>query len=184
MDRTRTFLILALTLPLIGALAAGCNTGTEEPDAPQTDQATQAATDATGESDEPATSSGSAEQDTIDPSRFPTLADGVEAAVPDNYPKDLPMYPGAVPAQGRGQTGDGGDIAGVQLLTNDSPDETYGYYQDQLESKGWSIERTDDSEAGKAISVTKDGCKAILMFAPSESGTGTDIFTISSCDDA
>jgi hypothetical protein len=180
MDRLRTFLTLALFIPLIGAVAVGCNTGTEEPDAPT------ASTDSseTG-SEEGASDAGTRPPDKIDPSRFPDLPDGASAALPSNFPSDLPVYPGAVAAQGRGASDEGGEIAGVQLLTNDSPEQAFDYYQAELESKGWGIVETParpDSES-KTIAVTKDGCKAIFMFVPSESGTGTDIFTISNCED-
>lgn len=179
MDRIRSFLILALTLPLVGVLAAGCNTGTEEPDAPQTEAA--AAGDAAGDA---VADAADAVAEEIHPSRFPELQEGVQAAVPENYPEDLPVYPGAVPAQGRGMTGDNGDMAAVQLLTNDPPYKAFTYYQDELESKGWTVEKADGQGESPAISVTKDGCKATFMFVPSENGAGTDIFAISACDDA
>lgn len=184
MDRFRMFLPVsqfALTLSLIGALglgSLGCNTGTEEPAAPKADPASQSTGSAntTGGADATPTAK-------IDPSRFPELAEGVEAAVPSNYPSDLPVYPGSVPAQGRGTSGEDGEMAAVQLLTNDPPAQAFGYYRENLEAKGWAIGRIEEGES-PVISVTKDGCKAVVMFVPSSSGTGTDIFTISSCDDA
>ena len=183
MDRIRNYLILALALPLICAIAVGCNTGTEEPDAPraETPAETTSGTDAglstsTDEEGRP--------PDEIDPSRFPEVPEGAEAALPSNFPADLPVYPGSVPAQGRGVRDEGGDIAGVQLLTNDTPDEAYNYYHDQLEASGWGIlTRADEEDGQKSITVEKDGCKAIFMFIASESGAGTDIFTVSNCEE-
>jgi len=182
MDRIRHYLILAFALPLICAIAIGCNTGTEEPDAPR-DEATSDTTSGTDSS--AATSADEARPpDEIDPSRFPEVPEGAEAALPSNFPSDLPVYPGSVPAQGRGVKDDGGDIAGVQLLTNDTPDQAYNFYYDQLEASGWGIlTRADEEDGQKSITVEKDGCKAIFMFVGSESGTGTDIFTVSSCEE-
>lgn len=182
MDRIRTFLIFALTLPLIGALAVGCNTGTEEPAAPQTEAAAN-----TADAAEAAAAAADVVPDEIHPSRFPELEGDLEAAVPDTYGSDLPVYPGSVPAQGRGESSEDGDVAALQLLTNDPPEKAFGYYQDELESKGWNFETQEEATAEEersSISVTKDGCKAIFMFVPSESGAGTDIFSISSCDEA
>jgi hypothetical protein len=180
MDRIRNYTILALTLPLICAIAVGCNTGTEEPDAPRDAAATGTSS---GEDTSTDTSADTTRPpDEIDPSRFPEVPEGAEAAVPANFPSDLPVYPGSVPAQGRGRSSDSGEIAGFQLLTNDSPDQAYNYYYDQLEASAWGVEAAKDEEDGqKSIAVTKDGCKAIFMFVASETGTGTDIFTISSC---
>ncbi len=184
MDRIRTYMILAFTLPLIGALAVGCNTGTEEPDAPKSEAATEAADAPEGTSDADTDAAETTRPpDDIDPSRFVQLEDGVVAAVPDNYLEDLPLYPGAVPSHGRGASDDDGEISGFQLLTNDSPDQAFSYYRDELESKGWDIRNADEESNKMAIAVTKDNCKAIFMFVPSETGTGTDIVTISSCDE-
>jgi hypothetical protein len=185
MDRIRKTLILALTLPLIGAVAVGCNTGTEEPDAPRNDSAadTNSGTDTGGDTSGNTNASAARPPDEIDPSRFPDLPDGAEAAVPANFPSDLPVYPGSVPAQGRGAKDEGGDIAGVQLLTNDSPDQAYDYYHDQLEGSGWGVMTTNEEDVQKSISVEKDGCKAIFMFVPSDSGSGTDIYTVSNCEE-
>jgi len=187
MDRIRTYLILALTLPLIGAIAVGCNTGTEEPDAPQNEAPadTNSGMDTGADTSGDSSADASRPPDEIDPSRFPELPDGAEAAVPANFPSDLPVYPGSVPAQGRGAKDEGGDIAGVQLLTNDSPDEAYNYYHDQLEASGWGIVTANEEEdAQKSITVEKDGCKAIFMFISSDSGSGTDIYTVSNCEES
>lgn len=175
MDRIRKFLILGLTLPLIGAIALGCNTGTEEPDAPETGDRT-GATDGGSASPRPDTPA-----DDIDTSRFDEVPKGAAAAIPENYPADLPIYPGAVPSVGRGTSNDGTEVAGVKMLTNDPLDKTYDYYHDELESGGWTLGPAEDKN-GKSLSVTKGDCKAIFMFVPAESGGGTDIITVSSCD--
>lgn len=176
MDRIRTLMILALALPLIGAIAVGCNTGTEEPAVPDSESAANAGTG----------TDGADEVDVavveIDPARFPELSGEVQALVPDNYPKDIPIYPGAVPAQGRGISHEGSEMSAMQLLTNDSPEQTLEFYAQELETKGWTIEQVEDTPERSSISVIKDGCKANFLFAPSPTGTGTDIYTISTCE--
>jgi hypothetical protein len=176
MHRIRTSLTLVLALALISAIGVGCNTGTEEPEAPESESAAVSDT-ANDETPTPAV-----EPQDIDPSRFPELREGVTASVPSNFPKDLPIYPGAVPAQGREASADNAEMSAVQLLTNDSPEEASRYYRAELESKGWTIEKDEDMGDKSAISVVKDGCKASFMFIPTADGRGTDIFTISTCD--
>ena len=173
MDRFRPFLTLALTLSLMGAIAMGCNTGTEEPAAPQADSAEDAAAgDDTGGKEAGAMAADATDTpDDIHPSRFPELPAGAEAIIPDNYPSDLPLYPGAVPAQGRGLTNENGDMAAVQLLTNDSPEEAIVYYAEELESKGWNATTTGGTGGNNtSMAAEKDDCKAIVMFVPSPNG--------------
>jgi len=174
MDRIRNSMILFLVLPLIGSIAAGCNSGTEEP-APPAPPAVPGSTTGAAAGDVDASASTA-----IDPARFPELADGVSAEVPDNFPTDVPIYPGAAAAQGRGAKRDGVEMAAVQLLTNDPPSQAFQYYERELASNGWSIDKAEDMGTNATISVTKDDCKVTFLFAPSEDG-GTDIFTVSEC---
>ena len=177
MDRIRNLMILCLVLPLIGSIAVGCDSGTEEPAPPmpeagQSDSTTGGASEGGDESVSTA----------FDPERFPELRAGVTAEVPKNLPVDLPIYPGAAPAQGRSVTREGVEMAAVQLLTNDPPSEAFEFYQRELESSGWSIDKAEDMGKNAAISASKQDCKVTLLFSPSEDG-GTDIFTVSECGD-
>ena len=178
MDPIRNLMILFLVLPLIGSLAAGCDSGTQEP-APPTPEAAESDSSMEAAS-EGADASATSE---FDPARFPKLLDGVTAEVPENYPADVPIYPGAAPAQGRSVTRDGVEMAAVQLLTNDPPSKTFEYYQRELESSGWSIDKAEDMGENASMSVSKRGCKMTFLFAPSEDG-GTDIFTVSECGES
>jgi hypothetical protein len=168
MDRMQNLMILFLVLPLIGSIAAGCNTGTEEPSAPDSGSGT---TDT-----DPAAAAAAASE--IDPSRFPTdLPDTVKADIPDNFPTDLPIYPGSAPAQGAGGEHEGIDMAALQLLTLDSPGKVYGYYMDELESSGWDLSNSEETEEKAFISAAKDGRRVSILFAPTSDG-GSDIFIV------
>jgi hypothetical protein len=173
MDRTRNSMILFLVLPLIGSISAGCNSGTEEPAPPEPTTVAPA---------DPSVGVDASEPTPIDPARFPDLAEGVLAEVPENFPADVPLYPGAIAAQGRAGNRDGVEMAAVQLLINDPPSQAFEFYERELASNGWSIEKAEDMGTNAAISVTKDDCKVTFLFAPSEDG-GTDIFTVSECGD-
>jgi hypothetical protein len=173
MERNRSLLALILVLPLVGAISAGCNSGTEEPAPPPVEKPTDSSTSAQVPS----------KPMEIDPSRFPAELQGeMTAEVPSNLPEGLPVYPGAAPAQGRGFERDGKDMSALQLLTNDSPGEAYDYYQSEFESNGWTIDKSQNMGAGAAISVNRGNCRAAILIAPAEGG-GSDIYTMSECDE-
>ena len=173
MERFRTLWNPATAVTLIGllvglALTTGCESGTEEPAAP--------AAPATSTGDAPdamaGTEGGEAASDAparaeVDSSRFPTdLPEGVEAAIPYNFPTDLPIYPGSQPAQGRGAELDGVEMSAVQLVTGDSPQQAYDFYKSKLESDGWTIENSRDVGKNAAISAAKGDRKISLLIAP------------------
>jgi len=182
MDRPRLFvsncnpiahgLVLTLSLAL---LAIACDSGTQGPDAPeQADARSLAAEDPEGSEGSPMS------EEPIDPSRFPQdLPEGVEAAIPYNFPSDLPVYPGAKPAAGRGVEKDGGvQLSGVQLVTQDAPSKARRFYERELEAKGWTIDNVREIGDNTAISASKGGMKTSLLIAPSADG-GSDIFVVS-----
>jgi len=178
MDRTRTWnipLITLLVVAFVALVAVGCNSGTEEPDAPKPDPIPGGP--APGGSD-----GAGVKADEIDPSRLPEeLAEGMIAGVPELYPSDLPVYPGAVAAQGKSASRDGSDMAAVQFLSNDDPADAYAAYVRDLESKGWTADPESTPRDGNSIEVIKGDCKATVLFAPATGGSGTDIFAISEC---
>ena len=176
MDRIRTWNFPLVTLLVIASIAigaVGCNSGSEEPDAPKPDPIPSGPAPS-------GSNSAATKPDEIDPSRFPELAEGMVAAVPDNFPTDLPVYPGAVAAQGKSASADGSEMAAVQFLSNDEPEAAYAAYVRDLESKGWKPDPNAAPRNNNSIEVMKGNCKATVLFAPGEKG-GTDIFTISDC---
>jgi len=163
----------------IALLAIACDSGTQGPDAPE--QAADRSLSADGSNaGGPADDESAMSEEPIDPSRFPQdLPEGVEAAMPYNFPSDLPVYPGAQPAAGRGVEKDGGiQLSGVQLVTRDAPSKTRRFYERELEAKGWTIDDVREIGDNTAISASKGGMKASLLIAPSADG-GSDIFVVS-----
>lgn len=179
----------ALSMPiaataLLALAVAACDSGTQEPAAP-TPAAPDAAAEATpdaapaeGGATPPAAAS---REGDIDSARFPTeLPEGVTAAVPDNFPADVPIYPGAQPAQGKGVEIEGSPQAAVQLLTNDAFPDVHKFYSEQLQSKGWTLSEDTENEAAAVIQASKDKCKAHVLVTPVEGG-GSDIFIATEC---
>ncbi len=162
-------------------LALACDSGTQEPEAP-----TPAAPEATGDAGSTADGSDSApapmaHQGEIDSSRFPTeLPEGVSAAVPDNFPTDVPIYPGAQAAQGKGVEVEGSPQSAVQFVTNDAYPDVHKFYSEQLQAKGWTLSEDAENEGAATIQAAKGDCKTNVLIIPAEGG-GSDIFIVSEC---
>lgn len=168
MDRFRNFSLLnaTLCLAMAGVFAVACDSGTQEPDAPDhssSDEATNPQSDAQSQSGSPAES-----------------AEASRAAVPDEFPSEVPIYPGAVPSQGKGFVSEGVPMAAVQFQTKDTPQRVFDFYTDELSRAGWTIEKRDGFKGKNAIAATKGKCTATMLAAPSEDG-GTDIFMVTEC---
>ncbi len=178
----RTGPTLLVTLFALTVLALACDSGTQEPAAPAAEATPEAAPDsaATGESTGGAPAAVAREGD-IDSARFPTgLPEGVTAAVPENFPSDIPIYPGAQPAQGKGVEIEGSPQSAVQFLTNDALGDVHKFYTSELSSKGWTLDMDEENEGAATIQATKDNCKTNILITPAEGG-GSDLFIVSEC---
>ena len=92
-----------VTAALIALLAlAGCESGTQEPEAPTAEPVELgAAPTAGGEVEDSAAAPAPRGDGSIAPERFPAeLPDRAEAAIPGNFPSSLPVYPNSTPALG------------------------------------------------------------------------------------
>ncbi|MFK7896198.1 MAG: hypothetical protein AB8G23_10200 [Myxococcota bacterium] len=167
---------------LTSFLAIGCDSGTQEPDAPDAKPAEYgSATPADMAKEEPTKPTGEAREGEVDSSRFPRdLPEGVDAAVPDNFPSDIGIYPGSSAAQGRGIELEGGPLSAVQLVTNDAAPDVYDYYVNDMRKQGWEVQDGQIFGANSGIQATKDNCTASIMVAPAEGG-GSDIYVITEC---
>ncbi len=179
-DLRRGATLLAALFALV-LLTVACDSGTQEPAAPEA-----AAPEAASDAGVPAETTGDApaavaREGAIDSTRFPTeLPEGATAAVPDNFPGDVPIYPGAQAAQGKGVDIEGSAQSAVQLLTNDALGDVHKFYSDELASKGWTLDSDIENEAAATIQATKDNCKANVLVTPAEGG-GSDIFIVTEC---
>jgi hypothetical protein len=165
MHRSRKFSILVATLAMAGVFTVACDSGTQEPSAPD-----DSMSDTSGEV---ADSAGEAAPP-------PGLAEGSTATIPEEFPNEVPIYPGALASQGKGAVSDGSPMAAVQLQTTDTPKEVYDFYVEQLSKDGWTIQEQKGLEGKNAVSATNGKCTATMMAAPSEDG-GSQIFLITEC---
>jgi hypothetical protein len=173
MDRLRRLALLITSLAMAGVFATACDSGTDEPAAPDTPDTSTTQTAVDHSTTRP--------PDEIPESRIPTdLPEGIAAEIPENFPDEVPIYPGAVPARGKGAEVDGTPLAAVHLMSLDSPEQVFGFYRDKLESDGWTIlDREGDAERN-AIMASKGKCRVNVLAAPSDDG-GSNIIVVTKC---
>ncbi|MBB85031.1 MAG: hypothetical protein CL931_14580 [Deltaproteobacteria bacterium] len=167
-----------VTAALIALLAlAGCESGTQEPEAPTAEPVELgAAPTAGGEVEDSAAAPRG--DGSIAPERFPAeLPDRAEAAIPGNFPSSLPVYPNSTPALGMSGDVDGSDRSAVQLLSNDPPATVSAFYRAELEANGWEITESMSGAGGESITAINGPTKTVIFFRPAEDG-GTDIYQL------
>jgi hypothetical protein len=152
------------SLTALAIALAGCDSGTQAPDAPAPEAVEYSAPAAPAKTPAPDKTAQVQDQD---------LPAGFEATIPPNFPSDVPVLPDARPVLGKGGNVDGSERTGVQLSTDKSPEDVVSYYQRELADGGWQLEESP----GNAVKATKDGATVMLFAAPDASG-GTSVFMI------
>ncbi|MCR4412295.1 MAG: hypothetical protein NUV77_07700 [Thermoguttaceae bacterium] len=92
------------------------------------------------------------------------LSSGGNVALPEGFPKDVPIYPGSTVTLSV-STKDG---AQVGLKTADPRAKVAEFYKAQLKSQGWEIETTLDSDQG-AMLAGKKGKNTVAAMVNSDS---------------
>ena len=88
-------------------------------------------------------------------------------ALPDDFPKDLPIYKGAVVKVASTQ----GKTMMVNLQVSAPMAEVFKYYQDQLKEQGWEIETTMSLGEGNMLAAKKADRKCSAMVMKEGSGS-------------
>ena len=97
------------------------------------------------------------------------LVMGEQVDVPDDFPKDVPIYPGAKVFGAISLKED--QQFTVQAKTSDSPDKVVDYYQKELAGNGWIEEMTMSQPELKMLTYSKDGRTVSAMVAKEDEGT-------------
>jgi hypothetical protein len=97
---------------------------------------------------------------------------GGDVEVPDEFPKDVPIYPDSMPmammtAEGHGSF--------VSFKTEESQEAIYDYYLEQLAAEGWTLEAEDSFRGQLSITSTKDNRKVVVTVAGTEGDTRANI---------
>lgn len=87
--------------------------------------------------------------------------------LPDGFPKDVPIYTGAVVQVASTQ----GQMMMVHLNVSASVTEVLKYYQDQLKEQGWEIESTMNMGEGSMIAAKKADRKCSAMVLKQDQGS-------------
>lgn len=155
-----------LSLTFLAVALTGCDSGTQEPDAPAA-EATEYSAPAADDGDAPRAAAAAGDN-------MAALPEGFEAEIPSNFPSTIPVFPGATPTLGRGGNVDGSERSGVQLQADASPTEVLSYYESELVSNGWTIGESN----GMSITASNgDSEKMMLFVSPSATG-GSEVYVI------
>lgn len=91
-----------------------------------------------------------------------------EASVPDDFPSDVPPYPGAVPTASMSAAGQG---VLVTFDSNDDPQMVFDFYQEALVDQGWTIESSATMGDQWMLSASKDDRNVRLSIASAPVGS-------------
>jgi len=99
--------------------------------------------------------------------------------VPDSFPKDFPIYPGANVTSSASNTGeDKKDGFWLTLTTADSPDKVNEYYKDELSKNGWTIESTFTANGMTSQAVKKGTISGSLSTGKTSTDAETQIVIV------
>lgn len=87
--------------------------------------------------------------------------------LPDGFPKDVPVYPGATVI---GST-TAQNMVNVSLQTADQPQQVRTFYQEKLKQNGWETQSTMDVPQGTMLHATKDRRTQTVTIARDEDKT-------------
>ena len=88
-------------------------------------------------------------------------------ALPDDFPKDVPIYKGAVVQM----TSTQGKMTLVHLNVSDPVADVLKYYQDELKSQGWEIQSTMNMGEGSMLTAKKGDRECSAVVAKQDKGT-------------
>jgi len=86
---------------------------------------------------------------------------GENAEIPDGFPEDVPIYPGADVIGGM-VAGDGGMVT---LQTRDDAEKVTAFYRENLVKEGWNIGQEMDLGGQRVLAVEKEGRNAAVQIS-------------------
>jgi hypothetical protein len=103
--------------------------------------------------------------------KITTSGGAQNVAVPDNFPKDVPIIPGGAVKVAM-TTKDG---VSVHLIAPSSVADAAKYYQDNLKTQGWKVEPPQSAGPTTMLSATKDKRECAVMILNNTNGNGSVI---------
>lgn len=99
--------------------------------------------------------------------------------IPDNFPKDFPIYPDAkVSSSYTAPNGDKG--IWLTLTTSDSVEKVVAFYTEKLKSDGWTEAASSDPTSGTIFTISKDKLAGSLLVQKTkdQNQTSTSIIVV------
>lgn len=94
---------------------------------------------------------------------------------PSGLSDDVPLYEPATP---RGSMASPTRGTVIHLETADAGDAVFEWYRDQLEQRGWRLDRQDAAGTQHLLTATKDGRKLTVMIRSLVQGSTTVLITV------
>lgn len=105
--------------------------------------------------------------------------------VPDNFPKEFPLYPGAkVTSALSGAESGKSNGFWLTMATPDSADKVTAFYKTQLATSGWTIEATYTAAGSTTETMSKSGWSGSLAISSDSGSKETQIVIILGQDSA
>jgi hypothetical protein len=100
-----------------------------------------------------------------------------EQKIPDNFPKDFPVYPGSKPTGTLSGSNTQKDSTGFWVIftSTDPLAKVAAYYGTQLKSNGWTIENTMNIDKTSSWTISKGLLAGTVMVGEGDNKTGTMI---------
>jgi hypothetical protein len=101
---------------------------------------------------------------------------GANVELPEDFPGDVPAYPGARPVASM-SAGEQGAMA--TLESADAPEAVFRFYREHLDAAGWTVESQTTVGDQHVLNTSKDRRQLAVAVSSSESGSQI-VLTISS----
>ncbi len=98
-----------------------------------------------------------------------TATIGVGTKLPDDFPKDTPVYDGTIMANTSAVEG-GKKMFMVSIQTTDAFDKVVSFYKDKLSSGGWKISQEANLAAGYTMFAAENGAQQVSVMVQSADG--------------
>lgn len=95
----------------------------------------------------------------------------VESGLPNKFPKDFPIYPGATPTSSWSSEGDKSIGISIVWETKDKLDAVVDFYKQELASKGWKVLKQFDSQNSSTLTIAKGTTNGFIGLSMSDTKT-------------
>ena len=108
------------------------------------------------------------------------ISGGDSATIPDGFPKDVPLYDGALVMSQKFDTEDG--VAyNIGIKTDDGANDVAEWYSDEFASEGWTVTTESTNDTGDmtmvSFQVEKNGRMTQVIIAEEDGGTQIAVTT-------